>query len=174
MQFSTLIDRLEKDIADYRVEYQRFFNGDATLPPEEEWSEIRQRLNHLVGIPQLTQVDRFRLGGLEGRYNSLSELFRRRLREMDYAQGARGGAAGPASVILSATPDLDDVAPLYQQLYADRKTNVALEDFHAYLEKQARKVRQKTGCVRVRFTVRNDGGKRKLRARPASKGISVA
>ena len=55
-------------------------------------------------------------------------------------------------------------------LYANKDSPVALEDFHDYVLDQANKVRQRTGCSSVRFSVRNDGGKIRLKAKPLSPG----
>ena len=164
-----MIEHLEERIRQFRVEYQRFFNGESKLPPEAQAERIRRQLHHLNGIPQLTSVEQFRLNALEGRYNSLSELFRRRLRDMDYSERPRPGTPTPGSataVVLDPSTSVDEVASLYDTLYAQRNTNVALEDFHAYLLKQATKVRQRTGCSRVRFSVASAGGKPKLKIRP--------
>ena len=164
-----MIERLEDEIRQLRVEYQRFFNGDAKSPPEAQAKRIRRQLTHLNGISQLTAVEQFRLGGLEGRYNSLSELFRRRLRDMDYS-GRHAPAAsdpgGTSTVVFEPTTGADEVAALYDTLYAQRHTHVALEDFHAYLLKQATKVRERTGCARVRFSVSTPEGTPKLKVRP--------
>ena len=165
-----MIDRLEENIREFRIEFQRFFNGESNVPPEAQAELIRRQLSQLNGIPQLTSVEQFRLGGIESRYNSLSELFRRRLRDMDHSQRARIAKPAPGgestSVILDPRAGTEDVATLYEALYAEKRSNVALEDFHAYLLDQASKVRKRTGCSRVRFTVRSEQGKRRLKARP--------
>ncbi len=164
-----MIQHLEEQIRQYRVEYQRFFNGESKLPPEVQADQIRRQLRHLNGIPRLTSVEQFRLNGIEGRYNSLSELFLRRLRDMDYSERHRSGTptrGGTTTVVLDPSSSADEVAALYDTLYAQRNTNVALEDFHAYLLKQATKIRQRTGCSRVRFSIASDDGKPKLKIRP--------
>jgi hypothetical protein len=164
-----MIERLEEEIRQFRVEYQRFFNGESKAPPEAQANRIRRQLTHLNGISQLTSVEQFRLNGLEGQYNSLSELFRRRLRDMDYSERRTPSTPAPGgatAVILDPGTGADEVASLYDTLYAHRTTNVALEDFHAYLLKQATSVRDRTGCSRVRFSIDSPGGKPKLKVRP--------
>jgi hypothetical protein len=164
-----MIERLEEDIRVFQIEFQRFFNGESKVPPERQADRIRLQLNRLNGISQLTSVEQFRLSGLEGRYNSLSELFRRRLRDMDYSQPRTPTGADPGAtnaIVIDPATAADDVAPLYDTLYAQRNTNVALEDFHAYLLKQADEVRKRTGCSRVRFSIASPDGKPKLKIRP--------
>ncbi len=169
-----MIDRLEDEIRQYRIEYQRFFNGDLKVPPVEYAEKIRNRLNQLATASQMSQVDRFRLSGLEGQYNSLSDLYRRRLRDMDMPHAAAIPAAPatrqPPSIVVGESAAQDEIGSLYEALYANRDSPVALEDFHAYVLDQASKVRQRTGCARVRFTVREDGDKKRLKARPMSSG----
>lgn len=171
MDYSAIIDRLEKEIRQYRVEFQRFFNGDVQVPPEDSSTKIRQRLNQLTAVAQLSQVDRFRLSGLEARYNSLSELHRRRLREMDIQHHITAPAPQPSprpstSAVVGEAAEADDVDTLFTALYSKASPTIAREDFHAYLLDQAAKLRQQTGCKKVRFTVRTDGDKKRLKARP--------
>ena len=45
-----MIERLEEDIRIFQIEYQRFFNGEAKLPPENQADRIRLQLNRLNGI----------------------------------------------------------------------------------------------------------------------------
>lgn len=175
MDYSTILDRLEREIRQYRVEYQRFFNGDLKVPPVEYAEKIRKQLNRLVAATQLSPVDRFRLSGLEGHYNSLSDLYRRRLRDMDMPHPAAVTTQRPAAktiptIVVGESAPKEEVGSLYEALYANRDAPVALEDFHAYVLEQANKVRQRTGCSSVRFTVRDDGGKKRLKARPLPDG----
>lgn len=170
MEHGTIIDRLEDEIRRYRAEFQRFFNGEAQIPPEEQGRRIRKRLTSLAGDPELSAVDRFRLSGLESRYNSLEELFRRRQREMDTAQ--RPGAvtepdASPAVVVdVGASGSEEQLERLYDAIYGREGSRIARRDFRAYLAGHAAKVRQRTGCDKVRFTVREESGRAKLKARP--------
>ena len=175
MQYLPIIDRLEGEIRQLRVEYQRFFNGEISIPPEDEGERIRRRLSELASVAQLSPVERFRLNGLESRFNSMSELHRRRMRDLSSSQraavlraGTAGGAArSTAGVVVGPESSAEQIGNLYERVYPGQKTTVALEDFHKALEKQAAKVRDKTGCKNVRFTVRTEAGKRRLRARPA-------
>jgi len=168
LNYESIIDRLEDEIRQYRIEYQRFFNGDSHVPPEAQGGKIRKRLRSFVGAPQLSAVDRFRLGGLESRYNSLDELFRRRLRDLSHTHRAQPAAdrAAPTVVDLGTDSDAAQVADLYEAIYAERTRKIDLERFHAYLVDQATKVRQRSGCEKVRFTVRAEDGKPKLKVRP--------
>ena len=88
---------------------------------------------------------------------------------MDYSQHRTPGGPDPGAtnaIVLDPETAADQVAPLYDTLYAQRSTKVALEDFHAYLLKQASVVRKRTGCSRVRFSISSPDGKPKLKVRP--------
>ena len=166
MSYSAIIDRLEEDIRQYRIESQRFFNGDTPIPPEELRAEIRKRLTHLIGQPQLSAVEQFRLGALEGRYNSQTELFRRRLRHATAAHQPSHPSAESQRAVLDLGSDsrVDDVRDMYEAVYAGRSTAVDIDRFHDYLRQRAAEMRDRTGCEKVRFSVDAAGGK--LKARP--------
>lgn len=165
-----MIDRLESEIRDYRIEFQRFLNGEATIPPEEMETKLRKRINEIVGKPQLSAVDRFRLTGLESRFNSLSELFRRRQRSQQTPHHPPEAPPERAprretSIDLAPGSDSRQVAALYEAIYAKRSSEVELDDFHAYLDRRAEQLRERTGCDKVRFTVHTEDGKPRLKAR---------
>ena len=168
MKSNPIIDRLEDDIRDYRVEFQRFLNGDTQIPPERIEQRIRKSLNALLGDRRLTAVDRYRIGGLESRYNSLMELFRRRQREMQL--GSRTPAQTPAPERLVVDLDGDSggerLESLYRAIYGGSESGIRFEDFSSYLRAQADKVRERAGCDKVRFTVRKEDGRPKLKVRP--------
>jgi hypothetical protein len=150
VSYSAIIDRLTEDIRQYRIESQRFFTGDSQVPPEELRVQIRRDLTSLIGRPQLSPVEQFRLGALESRYHSLTELFRRRLRGQDQAKytaaeaaeperdeeraaapGSPGagrpsagssGASSASAVELGRDSGVEDVEALFEALYGSRGT----------------------------------------------------
>jgi hypothetical protein len=160
LEYSTIIDRLEEEIRQYRVEYQRFFNGDAPVPPEAQAGRIRRDLTRLTADGQLSAVDRFR-------YNSLVELFRRRLRDLNQAQRPPLAPPPPAQVVveLGGEASADAADALYDAVYAGRTGVIDRDDFRRYLDAQAAKMRHRTGCDKVRFTVSEEQGELKLKAR---------
>lgn len=164
---TAMIDRLEDEIRQYRIEFQRFLNGEAAIPPEEIETKLRRRINQIVGSPRLSSVDRFRLSGLESRFNSLTELFRRRQRAQlgPHPAAAATERVGPTAVDLGPESDSSQVEALYDAIYAERSAEVGLEDFHEYLSRQVTQLRDRTGCDKVRFTVHTKDGKPKLKAR---------
>jgi hypothetical protein len=170
LDYSTIIDRLTEDIRQYRIESQRFFTGDSQVPPEELREQIRKRLTSIIGQPQLSSVEQFRLSALESRYHSLTELFRRRLRDHDLARRAASELAHAAGrskeVELATDSGVEAVEGLYRAIYAERSGPIDIGAFHAYLQKQAAQVRDRTGCDKVRFSVDSRSGAPKLKAKP--------
>ena len=83
------LDRFEKALRELQIEYEKFFSGALDLPPEDEKQSLRAELRRLRNLSQLGSAELFRLGGLEARFNTYSELFNRRLRQFEEGRGRR-------------------------------------------------------------------------------------
>ena len=171
------LDRLEVDLRKLQIEFERFFNGALPLPPEDLRQSLQDRIRKMRETKSMSSVDRFRLGGLEARFNSYSELFHRRLRDRE-----EGRTSGPAPMA-EPSPGLD---PRDGILVGDRIDPQAAEalyvglaqgggaprfDLHAfgqYLQKQVDSIREKTHCKSVRFRLESSDGKVRLKAKPIS------
>ena len=169
------LDRLEVDLRKLQIEFERFFNGALPLPPEDFRQSLQDRIRRLRQTKGLSSVDRFRLGGLEARFNSYGELFNRRLRDREEGRSA---AAAPRTERPAAFDPQEGI------LVGDRVDPAAAEalyvglaqgggaprfDLHAfgqYLQRQADSIREKTHCKRVRFRLESSEGKVRLKARP--------
>ncbi|MDX1382515.1 MAG: MXAN_5187 C-terminal domain-containing protein [Thermoanaerobaculia bacterium] len=165
------IDQLEEQVKTLRIEFERFFNGDLDIPPSDLQESIRRRIADLR-TQRKSNVDNFRLTGLEARFSAYSEMFMRRMRNQE-RQGGRRSAAPARTVdvaegiVFGDTVDPELVKPLYRSLYQDgsRKT-VDPDAFAAYLARQHQLIRDKSGCRQVRFRVVEEDGKPKLKAKP--------
>ena len=92
------LQRCEELVEQFRIDIERFWNGALPIPPEELKAKIQREMRDLRGVSLLGALDQFRLGTLEGRFNSLSELYGRRLREREEGRGAVvPRAAAPAA-----------------------------------------------------------------------------
>jgi len=168
------IDRLEEMIHQLRVEFERFFNGALAVPPEELRNEVQRQLRLLRGANLRGVLDQFRLTGLEARYNSLSELCNRRLREHEEGRSVAVGASAPSrydvsrGVLLSGTTEDRAVEALYVGLQRSPGDGPRfdLETFRTYIGKQIDSIRRKTGCSQVQFRLAEEDGKLKLKAKP--------
>ena len=167
------LDLLERDIQTLKLEYARFLNGAADVPPEELSESIRSDIRQLHEQTRST-ADRFRLQGLEARYSTYSELFNRRL-QADEVGGKRARTAASdgnlddCSFIVGEDLDPSAAESLYKGLYggSEKGTSVDFQTFVSYVESQRNRIQKKTGCVEVQFRIANEDGKRRLKAKPA-------
>ena len=172
---SERMDRLERDLTQMRIHYERFFNGAPGMDfptVERERTRIGHELRKLRNAKLSGVEETFRLASLEARYASYSELFGRRVRRL----GEGDAPAAPRK----REPDAQDglvvgervedrtVEALYRGLYREAGTRPRfdLESFRTYLERQLTTIRSQTGCDQVVFRVAEEDGKLKLKARP--------
>lgn len=174
---SERMDRLERDLVQMRIHFERFFNGapGVDFPDvERERTRIGHELRKLRNAKLSGVEETFRLAGLEARFASYSELFGRRVRRIEE------GSAPVAAREEDRAPDpheglvvgerVDDRA--LEALYRGLQTGAGagprfdLESFRTYLDRQLTTIRSKTGCERVVFRIAEEDGKLKLKARP--------
>jgi hypothetical protein len=172
------IERLSRQLRELRVEYEKFFNGALDIPPAEEHTRLGKEIRSLRNAKQMNAVDRFRLGQLEARFNSYSELFNRRLRYREEVGRATAPNAPGATtdrlawnaregVLIEDQLPQQAVEALYGELVAGgNKARFDLESFRVYLSQQAGAIRRKTGCSGVRFRIVEEAGETKLKAKP--------
>jgi hypothetical protein len=173
---SEAIDRLARDVQQLRIDYERFFNGNLPLPPEELRNRVQTQIRTLRNATQATAVDTFRLSDLEARFNSYSELFNRRLRDQEEGRQrhARAGQTAvrrhdpEAGIVFGDRVDPEAAQALYQGLAASPgdAPRFDLDAFQTYLARQVASIREKTGCAEVQFRLATEEGKVKLKARP--------
>ena len=171
------LDQLAREIRQFQVDGERFFNGGLPLPPEELRNRIQTQIRQLRTLKITTTLDSYRLGDLEARFNSSNELFNRRLRDRE--EGRHLGAHHTVhaerrrydpreGVTLGGSFDPEAVEALYQGL-ASRPGDgpkFDLDSFEKYLARQVAALREKTGCDQVQFRLAEEEGKLKLKARP--------
>lgn len=173
-----LMDRLDRDLRMLRVEFERFFNrapGVEYPDLERERSRIGAELRRLRNSKFQGVEVGFRLSTLEAKYASYSELFRRRVRQIEegvpFAGRRPGRADGPdpgRGVVVAGAVEDATVAALYEGLQrrGGSGPRFDLASFRTYLERQLDTIRTKTGCERVVFRIAEEDGKMKLKARP--------
>jgi len=173
-------DKLDRDIKQLRVDFERFFSGALPFPPDELRGRVQGEIRRLRGMNLMTFADNFRLGDLEARFNSYNELFNRRLRE---SEEGRRPISRPVPIPLASRFDPEKgvvvgdriepeaVEALYQGLAAapgNAGPRFDLDSFQTYLNRQVAAIREKTGCALVQFRVATEDGKLKLKARPVA------
>ena len=169
------LDGLDRSIGELKVEFEKFFNGARTVPPEDLREAVRARIRALRSQNLRGLADRYRLGQLEARFVSLGELWTRRLREAEEGRAPatatfeRAHRLDPLrGVVVGGRVDTEEAEALYAGLAAapGGSPRFDLESFRTYLEQQVGAIREKTGCERVRFRLEPDGERMKLKARP--------
>ncbi|HKI87282.1 MAG TPA: MXAN_5187 C-terminal domain-containing protein [Thermoanaerobaculia bacterium] len=172
------LDRLSREIDRLKVDFDRFFNGALEIPPEDDRLAIRDTIRQLHATNMTSHAENFRLSSLEARFNSLSELSNRRLRERESGprQQAAASLATPrpsarVGIALDQDPAPEAAETLFNELYrlAERDPKTDLESFRRYLASQVARIQEKTGCDQVEFRVASVDGKLKLKARPLSR-----
>ena len=171
------IDRLVASLEALRIEFERFFNGALAIAPLEQRDQFARQLRVVRERPGLSAVDRFRLGQLEARFNTLGEISNRRLRDREEGRGREARPSlpppGPArfdpsqGIVLGDHPAGDAVEALYRAVARSQgAVQFDLNSFQRYLTKQVEAIRAKTGCREVQFRLVEEEGQTKLRARP--------
>jgi hypothetical protein len=175
-----LLDQLNRELQQLRVDFERFFNGALPFPPEELRGRVQAQIRNLRGMINLaTPVDTFRLGDLEARFNSYNELFNRRLRDREEGRlPARQAPLSPPprrydptqGIVFGDRVDPEAVTALYQGLVSapGDTPRFDLDSFQTYLARQVTAIREKTGCTEVQFRLASEDGKIKLKARPVA------
>jgi hypothetical protein len=168
--------RLEGEIEQFRVDIERFWNGALPIPPEELRTRIQRELRDLRGVTLKSAVEQFRMATIEARFNSLSELFGRRLREREEGRAiavphlahAVARHDPRAGIVFRGEPDAPSVEALWSGLVASGGARLELETFRGYLVRQLVEIRTRTGAAAVQFRVVQEEGKLKLKAKPVT------
>lgn len=177
MEIQASIDRLDRDIQQLKINFERFFTGNLPMPPEEFRTAVRQQIQQLRAVPMHALVDRFRLNTLEARFNTLNELFNRRLREREEGSAAPPSRLEPQTqrrydpyqgIVVGEAPPSEAIQALYRELYDDDTPSSGsnFNRFHTYLLGQMAAIRERSGCDEVKFRVASEGGQLKLKAKP--------
>jgi len=177
LEIQASIERLDRDIKQLKIDFERFFNGGLPTPPEEFRNDVRLQIRRLRAEPIQALVDRFRLNTLEARFNTLNELFNRRLREHEEGTVAPPTRVVPPTprrydpyqgVVVGEAPPAEVVQALYRELYDDDTPSGQsnFKKFHTYLLGQMAVLRERSGCDEVKLRVVTEGGEVKLKAKP--------
>jgi|CXWL01.1.fsa_nt_gi hypothetical protein len=176
VDYGPLLDKLAADIEAMHLEYEKFFNGGLQVPPVASKSRVDSQLKQLRNAQIQSSADRFRLGSLEARFTSYSELFNRRLRDKEEGRRPRPSAVervaprydAEAGINFGADAEPAAVEALFQRLHqgGTNPPRFDLDSFGTYLRSQLQAIQQKTGCREVQFRVATEEGKLKLKARP--------
>jgi hypothetical protein len=176
MSLEDQIAKLDKDLRDLIVSWDRFFAGDLRVPPHADHGRLSNRLRALSGKPNQRRAEQFRLEQLQHRFASYAANWERMLREREEGRGRFGGsgtAVPPRPAAANAgggsSVESTDGEPLYDQYVAAKRehgdeVSVDREKFERQLAEKRKKLQARLGRD-VRFEVMVDDGKVKLAAR---------
>jgi hypothetical protein len=184
------LDLLEKSLVALKLDYERFFSGDAKVPPIPARKSVEQVLRRIGNAPVELVAEGFRLQALQSRFTTLSDLWEKRLRAREEGRAPVRTLARPRPVEREAAPPAgDEPAPapvkgpgrgdlrsLFDKYCAARAaagedaSALRYDRFEELVKKQAAEIRRATGATRLAFDVQTRDGKVRLvgRPRPAS------
>ncbi len=185
------LTNLEDWLRRLKVEYDIFFNGHRKKPPEDLRLRLEKLAKKLGESGGMSIAQRFRYNTLIGRYYVYRDLWRRTLsekesglepREQARLEGVKPAAeAGEAPEkefrisIASPETDLDGIRRLYDAVNrlrgskAGAPPKMPFSQFAEYIGGQTLKIRQKSGCTSVQFSLAVEGDSVKFTAKPEKK-----
>ena len=176
------LQRLEIGIRQLKIQYDMFFAGSLPRQPYELRGELESLIKRYANAPIRKYATRFHFNSLVSRYNSMSELWSKTLRQLE--EGDRPAPAVADRVVKSehvvATCTTKDAASdkeslrLLHRLYLDARRKAGEKDvklsFDAFVKgvsRQAGRLRETAGCDDVELRIVVQERKVQLKARPA-------
>ncbi len=189
------LDALERSIRQIQIEWDKFFSGIEKKPPNDSKTRLEALIRRHANAEIRNNTERFRYQTLTARYNTLNELWSKklRLREEGKAFGVHGLKAealppppppapaapkhagahgGPAEQFRVQNPERDaqTVRALYESFLQARKGNgetapVKYESFQKLIGQQASRILSDKGGQAVEFRLEKKEGKVTLKAK---------
>ncbi len=172
MNHEGAIAELEREVRQLEIDYNRYFAGALELPPELFRKDLAARLRQLRAQPITGTAERFRLSALTDRFNTLSEHFTRKLRELEAGLLPRRPASETAPdphqgiVLDGGAPSPEAVQALYEAMCGGQSESKPFPAFRDALLRQLDQLRATHACSRIRLRVDLAEGRPRLRARP--------
>jgi hypothetical protein len=185
---------IEKQMRQLQIEWDKFFGGLEKKPPTDLKSRLEGVIRRHANVEIRNNTERFRYQTMVAKYNTLSELWSKKLRarEEGKAFGVHGlkadvlppppppapvpekraarPAAGNEFRVQNPERDLDAVRALYDNfLVARQKTGeqapVKFESFQKLIGQQASRILSDKGAQAVDFRLETKDGKVSLKAK---------
>ena len=195
MALSEDLDKLEKAIRQLQIEWDKFFGGIEKKPPNDMKFRVEQLVRQYAHQEIRNNGERFRYQSLTARYNTMNELWSKKLRAIEEGKplGVHGlkadrlpppqpqaprsaptaAAGAPASEVRVKSPDGDAqaVKALYDQFMQARKAagepgSVKFDSFQKLIAQQASRILTEKGAKAVDFRLETKDGKVSLKAKP--------
>lgn len=189
------LDALERSIRQIQIEWDKFFSGIEKKPPNDSKTRLEALIRRHANAEIRNNTERFRYQTLTARYNTLNELWSKklRLREEGKAFGVHGlkaealppppppSPAGPKHAgahggraeqfrVQNPERDAQTVRDLYESFLQARKSNgetapVKYESFQKLIGQQASRILSDKGGQAVEFRLEKKEGKVSLKAK---------
>ena len=176
------LQRLEIGLRQLKIQYDMFFAGSIPRQPLELRSEIESLIRRNSQASIRKYAARFHLNALVSRYNIMSELWAKTLRQLeegDRPAPAVADRAGKSEQTIASCTLKDQsadfkVLKVLHQRYLDARrksgekdVQLSFEAFAKGVSKQAGKLRDAAGCEDVELRVVVLDRKVQVKARPA-------
>ena len=176
----TMLDRLEADLVDLKLQYDLFFQGGRRGEPTKERKELEIKILALSRRSIINSSDQLRFSNVQGKYWSFVNLWARIVRDLEEGRLRRdktGGLTRQGTERISAggppNPEPFDAGQLdhaARELLAARR-NCGLggdpAEFAALretLQARAKEISASSGGKKVEFRVSVEDGKPKVKA----------
>jgi len=189
------LEKIDEGIFKLQKDWERFFSGQERKAPFESKQRLDRLVRRYVGVEIRNNVERFRFQSLTSKYNTLSDMWNRKLRaieegrplssvQLKHVREAEAAAPPPAAPTHASGPsvtraeiristlrdDSEGVMTLYEQFRAARasvgESEVKFESFKKLIAQQRSRLLEEKDAVAVDFRVTLQDGKVALKAKP--------
>jgi hypothetical protein len=169
--------KLEDDIRRLKIEYDAYFGGGLPHPPRETLFRVSAGIKKFSNeMAEMNFGQHFRFNQLAQKYAVYSDLWRKRLRNMEEGRGwqpeARPGKATSLFRLVASDPaaEVHKLNQLYDVwVEAKRQAGEQVPDvdpgvFARFICDKTEQIKQRLGCERIEFRVSVEEGRVKLKA----------
>ena len=179
------LSQLETSIRQLQIEWEKFFGGVERKPPTDLKTRVEAKIRKHANAEIRNNTERFRYQNLTARYNTLNELWTKRLRALEEGRpmGLHGSkiphappppppppaARRPSEYRVRRPDDTEVVRELFDQYQQARalagEGAVKFESFQKVIAQQASRILTEKGGQAVEFRVETKDGKVSLKAK---------
>lgn len=167
-----LIDQLEKDLLKLRQAYEGFFLGERRAEPFEDRVRLEDRIRKTSHRKLMNSTEQFRLTNLQSRFYSQTNLWSRKVRDLEEGRAYRSSEGFfieglPPETGPTATGHISDTV---DRLWRSREecgiatSDTELAALRETLERKAKELSDQHAGKRVEFRIAIEDGKPKVKA----------
>ena len=174
------LERLERMIADLKVQYEQYFTGMMPLAPDKLHNDVKRKIRELLKAPLKNHSINFKLKTLEGRYGTFNnywqrvlkqreegtynkDVFKANLREQNALEDAKqetetGKAEGGVQALFRSYREALEKS-------TGQKQELNFDAFKKSLVERAKEFKEKNKDKKVKFKVVVENGQVKVKAK---------